>query len=229
MPEIIKLPEWLPLEVYQAAKAKCPGKLIPLKTDAGGVLLKVPSREDILARYPAPGGKDTEARGMFTSSDGDLDKDLALAFACVVYPDEATMHQRLATNPMAGVFLATRVKAAAIGAKGELKGAPQDLDGAATLEATGVKVFTILTDLKVPHDRLVVRTPGPDALRQYEALGKTRSPIVAKEGLVLACLLHPTQVLANEIFQSRPLVGSYLADRLLKWSLGEMEEAEGEF
>jgi hypothetical protein len=221
-------PSFLPPAVVADLKARFPGeKLFAFKSELGAVVLQAPSREAILARFPPP-PKPSDARGAAREDDGDLDKDRELVLACAVYPDEPTLKGYLAKLPMLAPFLAAKAKVAAAGIKGEEAGAPSDLGASqlTLLEATGAKAYTLTTDLPAPLDRLVLRAPSADAIRQWEAARAKRSGVEASETFVLACLLHPTQVETNEVFRKRPLLGLYAANRLFAWGLGAVEEAD---
>ena len=228
MSETVKAPpDWLPADVVTDLKARFAGeRLIPVKTDLGPVVLHAPSREAVLARYPAE-HSGSGARGL-ELNDGDLDKDTALVADAVIYPDKAALQQILAKRPMLIPFLAGRARLAATGYRGELKGVPEDLAelGLDKIEATSVNVYQVLVDTE--PSRLVLRSPSTDALRQWEASRQKRSGVVAAEHLTYSCLLYPKAEVVQELFTRRPLLGIYCANRLFAWGLGDIEEAEGE-
>lgn len=226
-------PDWLPAEIIADLKAKHGGeRLVPVKTELGAVVLKVPSREAILARFPAPPGN-AEVRGQIGTDDGDFDKDAALCVASCVYPDEGTIKKYIAGYPGLVPVLSAQVKVSAAGIKAELKGIPDDLavKNLAILEATGARLYQIVTDVKDTHGhekRLILKAPGADSIRQWEASRQRQSPVTTAEAFVISCLVHPTREAVIELFQRRPLLGVYCANRLFAWGTGAIEVYLGE-
>ena len=224
----MKLPDWLSEETATALKTQYGslGRLVPITTELGGVVLRPPSREAILEYHPAP-LKNAEARGMLTEDESSLDRDADLAMAAICYPDRATVQQYLAKKPMLAPYLASHAKVMATGFKGEMKGLPTDLQELSALSSIDVSAYQIFVDIS--PDRLVLRAPSADAIRQWEVSRKRQSGIIAAETFTLSCLLAPTTQTVMELFKLRPLLGLYCASRLATWGLGEVEEFEGGF